>query len=98
MAIIDFNIGSEHINVKTTTLVEMEEHFTVLTLEGPIGFKTKITADFAEIPEQYHEVALNVITSKYVNRVSFGHNPFSQCKPPVKRKWYQFWKSKYFIQ
>ena len=94
----NINISSDYIKVKTTTLVETEEYFQVLTLEGPIDFKVKITADFADIPEQYHEVALNVITSKYNNKVSFGHNPFSQCNPPVKRKWYQFWKSKYFLK
>jgi len=74
----------------------MEEHFTLLTLEGPVTFKTEIVADLVDIPEQYQEVVLNMLTSKYVNRVSFGHNPFSQCKPPMKRKWWQFWKSKYF--
>lgn len=94
----NINIGSDYISVRTTTLVEMEEQFQVLTLEGPIEFKTKITADFADIPEQYHEIALNVLTSKYANKVSFGHNPFSECNPPVKRKWYQFWKSKYFLK
>jgi hypothetical protein len=94
----NINISSDYIKVKTTTLVETEEYFQLLTLEGPIEFKVKITADMADIPEKYHEVALNMITSKYINKVSFGHNPFSQCKPPVKRKWYQFWKSKYFLK
>jgi hypothetical protein len=94
----NINISSDYIKVKTTTLVETEEYFQLLTLEGPIEFKVKITADMADIPEKYHEVALNMITSKYINKVSFGHNPFSQCNPPVKRKWYQFWKSKYFLK
>jgi hypothetical protein len=92
----NINIQSEYISVKTTTLVETEEHFQLLTLEGPIDFKVKITADMADIPEKYHEVALNMITSKYINKVSFGHNPFSQCNPPVKRKWYQFWKRPWY--
>jgi hypothetical protein len=47
------------------------------------------------IPEKYHEVALNILTAKYLNKVSFGDNPFSECKPIVKRKWWEFWKSKY---
>jgi hypothetical protein len=92
----NINISSDYIKVKTTTLVETEEYFQLLTLEGPIEFKVKITADMADIPEKYHEVALNMITSKYINKVSFGHNPFSQCKPPVKRKWYQFWKRPWY--
>jgi hypothetical protein len=92
----NINISSDYIKVKTTTLVETEEYFQLLTLEGPIEFKVKITADMADIPEKYHEVALNMITSKYINKVSFGHNPFSQCKPPVKRKWWQFWKRPWY--
>ena len=91
-----YYIDSEHISVKTSTVVEMEEYFTLLTLEGPVTFKTKVSADLIDVPTQYQEVVLNMLTSKYTNRVSFGHNPFSQCKPPVKRRWYQFWKSKYF--
>ena len=37
---------------------------------------------------------MNVLTSKYINKVSYGENPFSQCKPLPKKKWYQFWKPK----
>jgi len=92
----NYYVDSEHISVKASTIVKMEEYFTLLTLEGPVSFKTEIIADLVDIPEQYQEVVLNMLTSKYVNRVSFGHNPFSQCKPPIKRKWWQFWKSKYF--
>ena len=92
----NYYIDVEHISVKASTVVNLEEHFTLLTREGPVTFQTNITADLVDIPEQYQEVVLNMLTSKYVNRVSFGHNPFSQCKPPVKRKWWQFWKAKYF--
>jgi hypothetical protein len=55
-----------------------------------------IKSDFADIDSKYHEIALNVLTSKYANKASFGDNPFSLCKPIKKRRWYQFWKSKYF--
>ncbi len=92
----NYYVDSEHISVKASTIVKMEEYFTLLTLEGPVSFKTEIIADLVDIPEQYQEVVLNMLTSKYINRVSFGHNPFSQCKPPQKRKWWQFWKAKYF--
>ena len=53
---------------------------------------TKIEADFDTIPEQYHEVFLNMVTAKYLNTTSFGDNPFSLCVPAIKKKWYQFWK------
>ena len=35
---------------------------------------------------------LFMLSVKYLNRVSFGDNPFSQCLPAPKRRWYQFWK------
>jgi hypothetical protein len=53
----------------------------------------KIEADFDTIPKKYHEVFLNMISTKYLDSVSFGDNPFSLCQPPPKKKWYQFWKA-----
>lgn len=93
---LDINLGQDTYSVKTSTVVKLNEHFVVHTLEGPVDLRVDIIADFANIPEKYHEVMMNVLTSKYLNKVSFGHNPFSQCKPPKKKKWYQFWLKKQF--
>jgi hypothetical protein len=95
----DLNLGgSKYVNIKASTIVTMYEQFLVNTEDGPQFLSVKITADFDEIPKKYHEIFLNVLTSKYTNTVSFGNNPFSECKPIVKRKWWQFWKTKYFMQ
>jgi hypothetical protein len=93
---MEYNLQSDNISVKASTVVTLNEYFTLTTLNGPIDLKVEIKADLIDIPKEYHEVMLNMLTSKYINKVSFGHNPFSECKPPVKRKWYQIWKSKYF--
>ena len=85
-----------HLNVQTSQLVTLNETITVMEGNNPIELNVKIEADFNTVPEKYHEIFLNVLTSKYLNKVSFGDNPFSECKPVVKRKWWQFWKSKYF--
>ena len=61
----------------------------------PITLDIKVEADFNTIPEKYHEVFFNMMASKYCNKASFGDNPFSVCQPKPKRKWYQFWKTKY---
>lgn len=90
--------SSQYVNIKASTVITLFEQFVVDTDDGPQFLNVKITADFDEIPKKYHEIFLNVLTSKYLNRVSFGNNPFSECKPIVKRKWWQFWKSKYFMQ
>ena len=92
---MEINLGSDMMLVTTSTVVRMNEYFTLITENGSIDLKVDITADFKEIPQEYHEILVNMLTSKYINKVSFGHNPFSQCKPPQKRKWYQFWKPKY---
>lgn len=95
----ELNLGSaNYVNIKASTVISLFEQFVVDTDDGPQYLNVKITADFDEIPKKYHEIFLNVLTSKYLNRVSFGSNPFSECKPIVKRKWWQFWKSKYFMQ
>ncbi len=94
----EYNLGSKYINIKSSSIVKLNEEFTVYSEEGPFTLDVEITADFNNIPERYHEVFLNVLTSKYMNKVSFGDNPFSECRPVVKRKWWQFWKSKYITQ
>jgi len=91
-----FDLDEHLISVKASTIVKLNEHFSIYTMKGPVDFNVDITCDFAGIPEEYHEICLNVLTSKYANKVSFGRNPFSECKPVVKRKWWQFWKSQYF--
>jgi hypothetical protein len=61
--------------------------------DGAITLDIKIEADFDTIPKKYHEVFLNMVSAKYIDSVSFGDNPFSQCIPQPKKKWYQFWKA-----
>lgn len=92
----EYNLGSGHINIKSSAIVKLNEEFLVYTPDGPVSLEVDIVADFNTIPQKYHEVFLNVLTSKYLNKVSYGDNPFSECKPIVERKWWQFWKTKYF--
>lgn len=91
---VTFEYG--YINIKTSTIVKLNETFIVDTEDGPVYLNVEISSDFKLIDEKYHELFFNVLSSKYLNRVSFGKNPFSECKPMKKRKWYEFWKSEYF--
>jgi hypothetical protein len=34
-----------------------------------------------------------MVSAKYIDSVSFGDNPFSQCIPQPKKKWWQIWKA-----
>jgi hypothetical protein len=89
---IHLGFGS-HLNVQTSRNVSLYETLTLINGDkDPITLDIKVEADFNTIPEQYHEVFFNMMASKYYNKASFGDNPFSQCLPPAKKKWYQFWK------
>ena len=89
----EYNLNADSISVKASTIVKLNQYFTVLRQDGqPLDLKVDIIADFADIPTEYHEIMLNLLTSKYLNKVSFSDNPFSSCYPPMKRKWWQFWK------
>lgn len=90
----EHHVGVDKISIKSSTVIKLKEYFTVYTDDGPIDLTTEITADLEKIPEKYHEVFLNLLTSKYLNKVSFGENPFSLCKPHKKNRFWEFWKKK----
>jgi hypothetical protein len=86
--------GGNNMIMATSKLVTCHEVLTlVVNGRGGIPLDVKIQADFDTIPEEYHEVFLNMMAAKYVKTVSFGDNPFSKCIPQPKKKWYQFWKA-----
>jgi hypothetical protein len=85
--------NGSNLTVQTSKNVELKETLVLMNGDKEAAqLDIKIIADFGTIPEKYHEVFLNMMTSKYYGRVSFGHNPFSKCVPLKKKQWYQFWK------
>ena len=87
--------AGNNMTMKSSRLVSTYQTLYLTTPEdGTISLNVKIEADFDSIPEEYQEVFMNMISVKYLNRVSFGDNPFSQCLPAPKRRWYEFWKPK----
>ncbi len=91
MSEVNLGQGSNYL-VKSSKLVTMYDSLTVMNEGKTISLDIKIEADFDTIPEEYQEVFLNMMTAKYYGRASFGDNPFSQCQPVPKRKWYQLWR------
>jgi len=86
-------LGGGHLNIQSSQYVETYNSLKLITVtDGAIELNVEIKADFSKIPEKYHEVFLNMMSTKYLNITSFGDNPFSLCKPAPKRKWYQIWK------
>jgi hypothetical protein len=85
--------NGNNFTIQTSKNVELRETLSLMTEKGEsIDLDVKIMADFENIPEEYHEVLINMMTVKYYGRVSFGDNPFSKCLPPTRKKWYQVWK------
>ena len=92
----EINLGSgNNMEMKSSRMVTTYQVLYLTTPEdGTIPMTIKIEADFDTIPIEYQEVFMNMISVKYLDRVSFGDNPFSQCLPAPKRRWWQIWKSK----
>jgi hypothetical protein len=87
--------AGNNMEMKSSQYVNTHQTLYLITPEkGSVSLNVEISADFNTIPQEYHEVFLNMMSAKYLGRVSFGDNPFSQCQPAPKRKWYQFWKKK----
>ena len=89
----DISLGTGNfINIQLSRNVKLNETLILVDNNETYALDIEIRADFKDIPDEYHEVFLNMLTSKYYGKVSFGDNPFSQCLPPKKKRWYQFWK------
>ncbi len=87
--------AGNNLEMKTSQLVQTHQTLYLMTEDkGSIPLNVVISADFDTIPKEYHEVFLNMVAARYLGRVSFGDNPFSQCVPIPKRRWWQFWKPK----
>lgn len=82
----DINFGNiEFVSVKSNLIVRIEESFILIAPDGGHELKVKIMADLETVPEKYREVFLNMLTSKYLNKVNFTANPFSTCLEKKKK-------------
>lgn len=89
----EINLGQgSNFMYKTSQAVTMWDQLTVVNDGKVVTLDIKIEADFATIPEDYQEIFLNIMTSRYYGRASFGDNPFSKCVPIKKKRWWQIWK------
>ena len=85
--------GGNNLEMKSSQIVRTHQTLYLTTEDkGTLSLSVEISADFDNVPQEYQEVFLNMMSAKYLGRVSFGDNPFSQCQPIPKRRWWQFWK------
>jgi hypothetical protein len=92
----DIVFDNNTVSFVSTKNVYLHKYLTLFSEDGEIDLKINISADFNEIPDKYHEVFLNMLTSQYLGKASFGNNPFSQCQPIAPKKWWEFWKRNYY--
>ena len=87
------NIGSgNNTTFHTSKLYTITNMISLRDNNDFIDLNVKVEVDLNQVDEKYHEVFVNMLTSKYLSVVSFGHNPFSKCEPINKKRWWQFWK------
>lgn len=85
---MDYNLKEDVITTKSSTVVKLSNFLTLTTTEETIDLRVEIVADFENIPHKYHEIFLNMLTSKYLGKVSFSDNPFSVCRVSEKKSWF----------
>jgi hypothetical protein len=89
----DIVVGGSQLSMQSSFIVELKEEFVIYTETQPIVLEANITADMNEIPEEYREIFLNMLTTKYLNKVNFTNNMFSAYKPPKKMSWWRRFKN-----
>lgn len=91
----DINFGNiNFVSIKSNLIVKIEDAFLLQSTDGGYELKVKIIADLETVPEKYREVFLNMLTTKYLNKVNFTTNPFSTCLEKKKRGFIGRWIDK----
>ena len=82
-------LGNTNINLETSCVVKLKEEFTIYTKDGEITLEVDVMADLIKIPEEYREIFINMLTTKYLNRVTFIDNIFTKHNSYVELTWWQ---------
>lgn len=91
----EYHIGDgKYLTMKQTTTLEMKDQLRLMTGEGKgITLDVSIKADFEKIPQQYHQLFMQMMSVRYGGMVNIWDNTQPFTKPEVKKKkWYQIWK------
>lgn len=91
----EFHIGDgSHLTVKTSSVIQMKDHLRLAVGEGKtISLDINITADFENIPPEYHQLFCQMMMVRYGGIINIWDNRQPFAKPEVKkRKWWQIWK------
>jgi len=82
-------LGNSNIHLEPSCVVKLKEEFTIHTKDGEIILEVDVTADLIKIPEEYREIFINMLTTKYLNRVTFVDSIFTKHNSYVELTWWQ---------
>lgn len=85
-----------NVTVQTSHIVNAYDRLVIIR-DGrklPIELDIKIEANFEDIPTEFHQTFINMMTVRYGGAIRIYDNtsPFPFAKK-VKKKWYEFWKN-----
>jgi hypothetical protein len=86
--------GGNTLVVKSSHVVEMSDELKLLTSDhSSVNLTVKILANFENVPDEYHQVFLQMMSARYGGSINCYVNitPFEIPKPKEK-KWYQIFK------
>ncbi len=85
-----------NLEVKTSHIVKAYDRLVIYRdgRKAPVELDIKIEADFKNIPTEFHQTFINMMTVRYGGAIKTYDNtsPFISAKK-VKKKWYEFWKN-----
>lgn len=87
--------GGLNLTLETSQIVNAYDKLIIFR-DGrklPIELDIKIEANFANIPPEFHQTFISMMTVRYGGAIRLYENtsPFTYTKR-TKKKWYEFWK------
>jgi|694.fasta_scaffold01094_49 hypothetical protein len=92
-----YHIGNgQHLTVKSSYTVQMKDHLMLFTGDASypiIELPIEIKADFEKIPNEWHQILIQMMMVRYGGVVRCDNNtkPF-EVPFKTKRRWYNFLK------
>lgn len=92
-----YHLGAgQHLNVKAQYIVTIKEELKLFTGDGNVcNLEVDISADFQNIPPEYHHTFISMMTARYGGIVNCQNTkdtePF-MYPPTDQKKWWQIWK------
>jgi hypothetical protein len=83
----------DDLNIQQSTIVSFSKEFRLIDNGKTISLSVDIKTDFKDIPVEYHEIFLTLLSSEYSeNLYLVGQSTKPKKVHTTNKKWYKFWK------